>query len=128
MMYVGILATRFSAILMMMAAASPVVAADGSSLTGVGAATCTDFYQGYMAIPQVEDSYFAWAEGFMSGLNSMMSADKQPTRDLSAMTMDAEKAYLRDYCSSHSADTYPSAVAKLFFSLKQVPARTQAPH
>jgi hypothetical protein len=48
---------------------------------GHGTATCGQFGRDYAEIPAIEESYFYWAQGYMSGLNEQVGADPQPNAE-----------------------------------------------
>jgi len=59
---------------------STSIAAEGQGY-GLGMDTCGEFAKSYAANPKVtEGIYFAWAAGFMTGLNMMAVVDKMPWR------------------------------------------------
>jgi len=66
--------------------AKVLVSADDSTITtmGPGATTCAQFGKDYQRDPSIETVYFAWAQGFMSGLNMgiLTRGGNQDTVDL----------------------------------------------
>jgi hypothetical protein len=87
---------------------------------GIGLSTCAEFAQTFQASISIEDSYFKWAQGYMSGFNTAFAVAKAATRDLNGLTLEDEKTHIRDYCSTHPLDQYVTAVADLYFSLPLV--------
>jgi hypothetical protein len=56
--------------------------------TGVGMETCGNFPKLYQQSPQTtENIYFAWAQGFLTGFNSMAIAENSG-RDLASIPVD----------------------------------------
>lgn len=85
--------------------------------TGDGLRTCRDFLTVAGSAQSEEDRYFQWAQGFMSGMNAMFGPAHTPVKDLASMSAEKQKTAIKDHCAAHPADTYESAVIKLFASL-----------
>ena|ERR1700722_9332885 len=101
---------------------------------GIGISTCGTFAEGYRKFDPklIEDSYFHWATGLMTGLNReaisnqlKQSRDAVVTfRDLTARSKADQQTYIRKYCNDHPLGKYEEAVLSLYFSL---PVATQKP-
>lgn len=89
---------------------------------GYGVASCAQFAQDYQVSTAVEENYFNWAQGYMSGLNEMFGVAGAPTYDLSTLTVDDTKASIRNYCASNPLKAYKDAVTVVYFSFTQIPA------
>jgi hypothetical protein len=103
------------------------------SVLGPGTVSCAKFAEAYRNSPtNVENLFFAWAEGMMSGVNTAALEALGKYRDLSAMTIKEQQAYLRDYCDQHPLADYSEAVRGLFekLPLKDWPSgsASQPPH
>jgi hypothetical protein len=99
--------------------------ADYASM-GPGTVSCGKFAEGYRHDPTaIENAFFAWAEGFMSGLN--VSLPPGTYRDMAAITLEAQKAALRNYCDQHPLTEYGKGVLDLYGKLpmKKAPAQPQ---
>ena len=85
---------------------------------GAGALSCGDLARRYRESPGIfEAVYFAWAQGFMSGLNASDVRASGKARDLSSMTTDEQRRRLRIYCDAHPlADSF-AAVLDLYKEL-----------
>ena len=82
-------------------------------IQGIGLVSCGMIAEGYRQSPRaIEGSMMDWAQGFMSGA----SASGQ-YRDLQAMTLDAQKASLRNYCDEHPMAEFWKAVLDLYGKL-----------
>jgi hypothetical protein len=84
--------------------------------TGAGSRTCAQFAQDYGANPSYEAAYFAWAQGWLAGLNSaetMVHGRKRVLIDLSSMPLDEQMLIVRQYCNDHPLADYAQAVALL---------------
>ena len=99
------------------AAATPV-----PIVVGHGTNSCTDFSEGRLIALQVENSYYDWAQGYMSALNTVAAAQKTPTRNIARITDDKQKKALQTYCSAHPTDSFMAAVTKIFFDIPETPA------
>jgi hypothetical protein len=85
---------------------------------GVGVRTCALFAKDYQNNPtNAETIYNNWALGFMSGMNVVIEATNKPKRDLEAVSFDAKKQFMRDYCDVHPLSLYLGGVVELFGSL-----------
>jgi hypothetical protein len=88
-------------------------------LMGMGADSCGNFASQYRLSASVaETSYFAWAQGYMSGLNTMISAaGKTAPRDLNGLAVANQEARIRSYCDQHPLGNYVDAVMDLYGAL-----------
>jgi hypothetical protein len=89
---------------------------------GPGSLSCSRFAAAYRDNPETMDNlFYAWAEGFMSGANI---AKRGTYRDLAAMQVNDQKAYLRRYCDEHPLQDYLRAVMELYLALplKKMPS------
>jgi hypothetical protein len=83
---------------------------------GAGALSCGKLAQEYREDPaQFEHLMMFWAQGFMSGLN--IGPQNGTYRDLQAMTTEAQKASLRNYCDEHPMAEFIKAVFDLYGKL-----------
>jgi hypothetical protein len=88
---------------------------------GVGMDSCSTFAAAYKRQPKFsEDLYFAWAEGFLSGLNLEATADYLPARNLASIQADSAKVEIRSYCDRHPREPYFGAVVAIYNSLPVV--------
>jgi hypothetical protein len=104
--------------------ALPAVAAT-TFVEGHGTDSCAEFLQARTISPTVEDSYWFWTEGFMSGMNTMLLAAKSPGRNLSATSQDDQRKAVRDYCSSNPNTAFETAVVKILFTFPEAPAASK---
>jgi hypothetical protein len=85
---------------------------------GNGVVSCAEFADQYNTSPRiVETAYFAWAQGFMSGMNAFASGAHMSPRELRGMSSEAQERFIRAYCASHPLEEYFRAVLKLYGSL-----------
>jgi hypothetical protein len=75
-------------------------------------------HEEYRVDPEQTDRVFqAWAMGYMSGINVRAEARSEGIYDLSAITPDQIKRYLRQYCDAHPLADYVDGVSELLKSL-----------
>jgi hypothetical protein len=89
-------------------------AARGSGV-GAGAISCAKFADQMRAYPQTELTFFFWAQGFMSGTNGMLKPNQQ--RNLTAISIEEQKRFLREFCDKRPLASYVAAVRALMLTL-----------
>ncbi len=90
------------------------------ALSGAGGKTCAVFAKDYKDSPVIiEDYYFAWAQGFMTGFNTAQLAAKQRTRNLGGVSIDQQQARIRAFCNRKPLADYFEAVIDLYLSLPE---------
>ena len=80
----------------------------------VPCATYAEVYRKYQDEGEVNNKYFSWALGFISGINVMQESFFV---DLGAKTEDEMKRYLRQYCDAHPLANYKDGVRELMKTL-----------
>jgi hypothetical protein len=87
---------------------------------GVGLRTCGQFAEDYQLAPRrIGDVYFAWAQGFLTGVNGIAIAKRDGTnRDLSSVAVEQQEQFLRDYCNDHPQAEYMQGVVVLYLKFK----------
>ena len=112
---------KYSLILLMAALlSSPTVAQNAGFNYGLGTKSCGEFARDYAAHPDmVEPMYFAWAEGFLSGMNFEAFVARAPSKLLlgGSPQMTAYKQTIRVYCDAHPLAAYSDAVTALWQTL-----------
>ena len=92
--------------------------AEERAATGLGAGSCAVFAEIYRENTLVaENSYGAWADGFMAGLNAQLALNKQPMRNLAAHTYDRRNQMLRQGCDRRPLALFMQIVLDYFRSL-----------
>ena len=85
-------------------------------MQGIGLVSCGILAEGYPQNPRVIDgAMMDWAQGFMSGANASLTNGQY--RDLAALSLDAQKASLRNYCDEHPMAEFGKAVLDLYGKL-----------
>lgn len=97
--------------------------AQSVKIVGIGASTCTRFLQEIEGKPQAEREYFAWAQGYMSGLLIRAPAGKDEDLDLTppAFPLLKQAAFLRTFCAMNRNASYSEAVNTLYRTLRAPP-------
>jgi hypothetical protein len=123
-------------------AAATTAHAEPASNMGPGMMTCADFNQLYKAatlvrelnadpvapraVKDLEDYYFSWAQGFMSGLNDAFEGSISRYRDLRSVSLAQQKQSLRAFCLQNPASKYRDGINALLNVMTIVPS-TDAP-
>jgi hypothetical protein len=98
---------------------SAAAAGNNPLATGLGMTSCAQFIAKAQS-PAIEDSYFEWARGYMTGMNSMFGVGHFHPKDLTARPIKDQKALIRDYCTKHPAEEYEAAVPAVYVSLPPI--------
>lgn len=107
---------RWTAILVVSLAlcvAAETGAKEGITLVGEGARTCRQFMDDMAADPMAaEDVYFAWAQGYLVGLNSRpdLFYDLKPGNFL----FEEQRAHIRNFCARAERGDFMEAVRSLY--------------
>jgi hypothetical protein len=105
----------------MFASTSMAQQKDVFGIMGAGNASCAKFAEGYRLDPErIEQFYFSWAQGLMSGINIARLAMKQPIRDLNAWRVADQESHIRQFCDQRPLSNYADAVNDLFRALPEV--------
>ena len=86
---------------------------------GLGVGSCSQFVKEYEASTDVENHYFSWGQGLMTGLNlSLAQANRKGNstiaRNLSFWSTDEQKHFVRSYCDEHPLQLYMDAIVDLY--------------
>jgi hypothetical protein len=104
--------------------------AEPSFYRGAGVLLCARFNQQLNATKvkatATENYYFAWAQGYMSGLNETLEARMGRYRDLNSVSTDNQKQSLRTFCAKNPASMYREGIGALLNTMTEVHS-TRAP-
>jgi hypothetical protein len=91
------------------------------NIVGLGATTCAEFAAHVAKDPAAQTDYFAWAQGFMSGILIAMPAGIDENLDLKPPTYPLVKQieYLLNYCRQRASEDYSDAVLDLYRTLRK---------
>ena len=90
-------------------------------IIGAGMQTCAVFVAHYKGnVPSLENFYFSWAQGYMSGLNVAASSGvgNSSPADLNAVPAAAQLRFIRDFCDHNPLKRYSAAVEALFTRIR----------
>jgi hypothetical protein len=88
---------------------------------GAGMQTCAVFKAHYKgSVPSLENFYFSWAQGYMSGLNAAASraVGNSTAADLNAMPATIQLRFIRDFCDRNPLKRYSAAVEALLTKIR----------
>jgi hypothetical protein len=95
--------------------------------TGLGLVTCAKFNE-HRTDPVMEEMFFSWAEGDMTGVNDALQDTIGKYRDLSSLPPAQQKEILRQHCLNNPNATYQDGINLLMSKMTIVPtARQDAP-
>lgn len=97
--------------------------AQSVKIVGIGGATCQEYLGEIRNRPDIEKNYFAWAQGYMSGLLVRAPAGKDEGLDLAppAFPLLKQADFLRSYCSKSQSEDFSDAVNNLYRTLRAPP-------
>jgi hypothetical protein len=88
-----------------------VPARSENNVMGYGVNSCATFGQGYKKHQElVEELYYAWARGFMSGMNIAAHGSGLRSKNIAASSEDEQKRFIRDWCNDYPLSGYYDAV------------------
>jgi len=113
---------RFVLVILLLIAPIEAGRAAPAAMGGPGAASCAEFAQAYKSNPVAAGNfYFAWAQGYISGLNSIALQTNQQFIDLAAMSFPDQQMFIRQYCDQHPLAAYVQGVLDL---IERLPKRS----
>ena len=91
-------------------------------VVGIGASSCTQFIREIGSNSSAERDYFAWAQGFMSGVLVQAPPGVGEGLDLdpASLALPAQAAFLREYCSRNQDHSYADAVIALYSLIRHL--------
>ena len=96
--------------------------AEPFSTMGIGALTCAQFVEHYEADHAIEDRFFDWAQGFMSGINDLLEDTVGKYRDLKSLPTAQQKQIMRAFCYNNRSAGYRDGINFLLSRLTVVPS------
>ena len=93
--------------------------AQTAQIVGTGAVSCGQFGQAVDSDPDAIREYFAWAQGYMSGVMIRSPAGVDDALDISSNSMPIieQMNFIRIYCMSHRDREYADAIQALYHVL-----------
>jgi hypothetical protein len=102
---------------MAMAASISVAGAQPVKIAGIGVSRCHVFNEQIADRPGLEELYLTWAQGFMSGVLLRTRPGQDDSLDLTRMTTDEQRRFLKEYCRANPLRYYYEGVAALYHKL-----------
>jgi len=106
---------------------APTISSAKAVKIGVGAQTCAKFAQDYAVDTRVEETYYTWAQGFISSQNLTHSANHGEGSEVDlvpeGVTEAWHKSVIREYCALNPLKPYTMAVLVLMQKLAEESAR-----
>ncbi|WP_089172896.1 hypothetical protein [Bosea sp. AS-1] len=98
--------------------------AQSVKIVGIGASTCQFFLREINGKPEVEKNFFAWAQGYMSGLLLRAPPGKDEDLDLEPTNYPLLKQaeFLRNFCTRNPDADFPDGVNDLYRTLRAPPS------
>ena len=98
---------------------APTPAIAQAEWIGFGAYSCAEFANLYTEDPMVENTFFSWAQGFMSGLNHPFLNAKATDLLPSSFNIDTQQSHIRHYCDQRPLVNYAEAVMNLYYTMQK---------
>lgn len=94
--------------------------AQSVKIVGIGASSCGFFLRVTSGNPEVEKNFFAWAQGYMSGLLLRAPAGKDEDLDLApdAYPLLKQAEFLRNFCTRNPGADFSDGVNDLYRTLR----------
>jgi hypothetical protein len=90
-------------------------AIDDALVIGAGAATCAEYKQTVRNDENAEYLFYAWAQGYLSGLNQALVTTNKRAKKMRAPAKELEGA-IRRYCDKRPVGYYRDAVLQMFLA------------
>jgi len=88
---------------------------------GLGMRSCEDFSKALKVQPALAETlYYAWAEGFVSGMNFMAPAAETQPLDLKKIDAESAKTDIKSYCTASPQAPYYDAVIPIYNRLPTI--------
>ena len=90
-------------------------------IAGIGAARCRTFLEAVGSNPQEERTYFAWAQGFMSGIliGAPSGVDEGINLLHPSFPLQQQADFVRAFCSGNPQAAYSDGVLELYRELRR---------
>ena len=91
-----------------------------ANIVGLGATTCSTFNHDVQQDFRIQRDYFAWAQGFMSGILVRGPPGRDEGLELipSGFSMQKQVEFLRTYCAENPDKDYSDGVVELYRTLR----------
>jgi len=91
------------------------------NIAGIGAASCRAFMKETESDPQAERTYFAWAQGYMSGITMRAPPGVDEGIDLlhPSFPLQQQADFMRAFCTDNLQADYADGVLELYRELRR---------
>ena len=91
------------------------------NIAGIGAASCRVFMKETESDPQAERTYFAWAQGYMSGITMRAPPGVDEGVDLlhPSFPLQQQADFMRAFCTGNLQADYADGVLELYRELRR---------
>lgn len=98
--------------------------AQSVKIVGIGASSCQYFLRETSGKPDVEKNFFAWAQGYMSGLLLRAPPGKDEDLDLApdVYPLLKQAEFLRSFCTRNPDSDFSDGVNDLYRTLRAPPS------
>jgi hypothetical protein len=89
-------------------------------IVGIGSSSCEMYADDVAGNVEQEKNYFAWAQGYVSGLLIRAPEGKDERLDLmpTMFSLNQQAKFLRKFCSDHTELDFIDAVNSLYLTLR----------
>ncbi len=100
--------------------ATPAAAQNYPVAIGPGLSSCAQFERLHQQDPAIVDAFYAWAEGYLSGLNDRLVGERDAANLLPPnRSTDEQKDFLDRFCRAHPDAPYMQGVVALYADLRR---------
>jgi len=92
-----------------------------AKIIGLGASTCSQFNEDIKVNPSLQKDYFAWSQGYMSGIliTRQPGVDEELNLNPTSFDLTIQLQFLRDYCAANTSANFADAVLELYKRLRR---------
>lgn len=98
--------------------------AQSVKIVGIGASSCQFFLREINGKPEIEKNFFAWAQGYMSGLllRAPQGKDEDLDLDPDVYPLLRQAEFLRSFCTRNPDADFSDGVNDLYRTLRAPPS------
>jgi len=100
--------------------AGPAAAQNYPVAVGAGLSSCAQYQHLHMQDPSMSDAFYAWAEGYLSGLNDRFVGQRDAANLLPPnRSAEEQKIFLDRFCRAHPDAPYMQGVLALYTEMRR---------
>lgn len=96
---------------------------EGAVIVGTGAVPCSRYLADVQGAPMQEREYFAWAQGYMSGLLMRSPAGEHVDLRHKLLPLLSQVAFVRSYCQANPEKDFVEGVQDLYKALRKMSSK-----